>query len=415
MIDPILEPLAARRKTLLFAAAALLAAALAGAQTAPGEPDPAQVRLRFGPIWASPALSLTNAGVDTNIFNEADVQHPKRDLTMTVTPQTSLWLRIGRTWLSGLIKEDIVWFKKYADQRSRNNSYAVGWLVPLSRISLKAGASWLKTHDRPGFEIDARSKRSEQGINAAIEIHALPSTFFGVRGERRTVDFDRSAVFLGSSLRDELNRTTTTGAVTFRHALTPLTSFTIDAGREQTRFAFSPLRDSNSTNVSLGLRFEPLALVSGSAQVGFRDFVPLSAGLAGYRGSTALVDLSYVAFGATRLGLQASRDVQYSYDINEPYYLQTGLSVLLTQQVYGPLDVEGRAGTQRLAYRVRPDAAIPAPDRTDRVRTLGAGIGYHIGRDLRLAFNVDRMQRDSNLADHQYHTLRYGAAATYGF
>jgi len=34
------------------------------------------------------------------------------------------------------------------------------------------------------------------------------------------------------------------------------------------------------------------------------------------------VDLSYVALGTTRLTVAASRDVQYSFDINQPYYLR---------------------------------------------------------------------------------------------
>ena len=53
-------------------------------------------------------------------------------------------------------------------------------------------------------------------------------------------------------------------------------------------------------------------------------------------------------------------------------------------------------------------------DRVDRVRTYGAGLGYHIGRDLRIGFNVDQCERTSELADRAYDGLRYGAAITYG-
>jgi len=48
------------------------------------------------------------------------------------------------------------------------------------------------------------------------------------------------------------------------------------------------------------------------------------------------------------------------------------------------------------------------------VRTYGAGVGYLIGRDLRIGFNVDRQERTSELADRAYEGFRYGASVTYG-
>ena len=75
----------------------LLCASTAHGQI-PREPDATRVRVRIGPLWLNPTLSLTNAGIDTNIFNESDADQPKRDFTLTVTPQTDVWLRMGRTW-----------------------------------------------------------------------------------------------------------------------------------------------------------------------------------------------------------------------------------------------------------------------------------------------------------------------------
>ena len=385
------------------------------AQTAPGEPDPAKVRVRIGPLWLNPTLALGNAGVDTNVFNEADQLAPKQDFTVTVTPATDLWLRFGRTWLNGTIKEDLVYYNKYASERSANNSYKIGWLVPLNRLTLNAGADYLNTRERPGFEIDARSQRKELGYNGAVEIRALSKTFFGLRGERRKVNYDSVATFAGVNLHDALNRTMTTGALTVRHQLTPLTSLTFDVSREQDRFDFSPLRDSNSTAISGGVKFDPFALIKGSASFGYRDFQPLSTEVPGYNGSTAALDLSYVAFGTTRLGVQAIRDVQYSYDINQPYYLLTGIVGSITQQIFGPVDVVGRAGVQRLEYRNRVGGALGAvSERTDYVHSYGGGVGYRMGRDIRIGFNIDHNNRTSGLAQRQYNGLTYGTSVTYG-
>jgi hypothetical protein len=120
-----------------------------------------------------------------------------------------------------------------------------------------------------------------------------------------------------------------------------------------------------------------------------------------------------VALESTRFGFQAMRDVEYSYDETQPYYLQSGFTASVAQQIYGPVDVETRLGNQRLSYRVRGDLGSTG-DRIDRVRTYGGGVGYRIGRDLRIGFNVDQHERTSDLADRAYDGLRYGAVLTYG-
>jgi hypothetical protein len=399
----------------ILAAFALLAGASnAHAQTLEA-PDLSSLRVRFGPFYMNPTLALTNAGVDTNVFNEADDQSPKKDFTVTVTPKTDLWLPAGRTWLNGSITEDIVWYKKYSSERSANTRVSGQWVVPLTRVSFTVGADHVNTHERPGFEIDTRVPRTENGVNGAAEIRVLSKTRFGVRADRRTRGFDEDAVFLGTNLHEELNLTSTSEALTIRNALTPLTDLAVDIGREQDRFEFDHLRDSNSTQISGGLKFNRLALIKGGVQIGYRKFTPLEPGVPEFTGLTTAVDLTYVLLGSTRMAFNTTRDVQYSYDVNQPYYLQTGLVASVAQQIFGPVDAEGRVGAARLAYRARAGAAVASPDRVDHTRTYGVGIGYHLGQYLRLAFNLDQSKRESVLDSRTYHGLRYGTALTYGF
>ncbi len=189
------------------------------------------------------------------------------------------------------------------------------------------------------------------------------------------IEIDKDEVFLATSLHNELNRTNTTAALTIRHGLTPLTTINVDLAREQDRFEFSPLRDSDSTRIGIGVSFDRFAVVSGTAQVGFRDFAPLVPDLPGYSGATTGVDLTYVALGSTRLAVQAEWDVQYSFDVNQPYYLQTGVSGSIAQQVYGPLDIEGRIGAQQLAYTTRTGTEVEVSNRVDHVRSSGLCVG----------------------------------------
>jgi hypothetical protein len=163
------------------------------------------------------------------------------------------------------------------------------------------------------------------------------------------------------------------------------------------------------------LSFDPAALIKGSARIGYRNFAPLVPGLPDYKGATAAVNLAYTLLDVTRFSIEATRDIQYSYDVTQPYYLLTGASGSITQQICGPLDVVARYGAQQLAYRERAGAAIAAANRIDHVRMYGGGIGYRLGRDARLGFNVDQQKRTSETARRQYDALRYGVAVTYGF
>ena len=69
------------------------------------------MRVRLGPLWLSPTIELTNLGIDTNVFNEPQESNPKQDFTLTVVPKTQLWIRIGPSWVSGEVDEQVVWYQ----------------------------------------------------------------------------------------------------------------------------------------------------------------------------------------------------------------------------------------------------------------------------------------------------------------
>jgi hypothetical protein len=402
-----------RRSVLVALVVSLSATAAVSAQTSDGGPDPAAVRVRIGPLWMNPSVSMPNMGIDTNVFNDPSAATPRRDFTITVSPKTDLWLRLGRTWLSGTIAEDIVWYQKYVSERSSNTAYVVAWKAPLNRLVVATSARWIDTRSRPGFEIDARAQRKEPSYAASVEVRGFAKTFIGVRGTSRRVEFSEASVFQGTSLKTELDRTETSAAITIRHELTPLTSLTFSAGRSEQAFKFSP-RDATSNDYTLSVSFDPAALLKGTATFGYTAFDPAAADLPAYNGTTASVNLSYMLLGSTRFAGTVSRNIEFSYDIDQPYYVQTGVTGSIAQQLFGPVDVVGRFGSQSLEYRNRTGAEGIVADRTDRLRSYGGGIGYHLGEDLRLGFNIDKERRRSVISDREHEGLKYGTSLTYG-
>lgn len=392
---------------------ALLAIANGVCAQIPGGP-PENVRMRLGPLFLDPGLSLTNAGVDDNVFNDSKSASPKSDATVTATPKTDFWVRFGPSWLSGRIREDLVYYQENASERSANNTYNLSWTIPLNRITLRPETTYTSTRERPGFEIDTRAARTELDYAGRAEIKWFSKSSVVLKAARHEVSFDQGAKFENIYLRDALNRAVTTVGVSLDYHLTPLTTIALDYTRGRDRFSYDTLRDSDSTMVAGSVRFDPAALVKGNASVGYQDYKPNDPQTPGYKGLTAVATLSYVLLGSTKLNVNVSRSVQYSYDINQPYYIQTGGSLGVAQQLFGPVDVILQGGLHQLAYQNRVGAMIAYPDRTDHVLDYGGGVGYHLGRDTRLGFNIERDTRTSILTTHEYTALRYGFSVTYG-
>ena len=377
------------------------------------EPDTTRARLRLGPVMLNPGLDLTNLGVDTNVFNQPPGLE-QDDFTFTLVPKTDAWMKVGPTWISGNVREDLVWYQEFSTERAANTSAAVNWIVPLNRLRFSVGTAYLWARDRPSFEIDARVPRRETQYTGAAEVRTFSRTFFGVQGSRRRVDFQDDATFVDTALQFQLNRVATAFALTARHELSPLTSISVDAGRQNDRFEFSSLRDSDSTIAGAQVILDPSAFIKGSARVGYRDFEPIDKSVPGYQGPTVAVDLSYILLGSTRFGVQVTRDVQYSYDINQPYFIQSGLAATIQQQIYGPVDAIAGFGSYSLDYHDRTGVVVLYPDRTDKDRSFNLGVGYHMTPDLRIGGRLEKQWRDSENPIRRFEGFRIGVVFSYG-
>jgi len=402
-----------RAGVIVFVAFVFLADRASAQTVIINEPDTSKTRLQMGPVMLNPAFELSNLGIDTNVFNQPAGQE-QEDFTFTLSPRSDVWMKVGPTWLSGNIREDLVWYQTFESERSANTSASVSWIVPLNRLRFSVGAGYLWARERPSLEIDARVPRVEAQVAGAAEVRALSRTFFGVQASRRRVDYQEDASFLDTALQVALDRVSTTVSVSARHELTPLTSISIDVGRLSDRFDISPLRDSDSTTAGIQVTFDPSALLKGSARVGYRDFEPNDSSLRSYRGPTVAVDLSYVLLGSTKFGIQLNRDVQYSFDVNQPYYLQSGISSTIQQQIFGPLDAVAGFGFYNLSYRDRAGTITLYPDRVDEYRSFNVGMGYHMTPDLRVGVRLEKQWRNTEVAPRQFEGLRLGLAVSYG-
>ncbi|MDE3157000.1 MAG: outer membrane beta-barrel protein [Acidobacteriota bacterium] len=395
---------------LIVAAVTAATASPAGAQTSS---DPvATAKAHLGPLAMTPRVTVSNLGVDTNVFNTVD--NPQQDFTVTMTPSTQVWMHLGRALLSGNFGTGIVYYRKFKSQRGIETTDSLRLDLPLNRLRTYAMDSYANARQRPNSEIDARARYTTNTVTAGVDLVLLGQMSVGAYGRLDETRYARGELFYGADLGQLLNRRGNTVGVRIRDPLTPFTTITLSGEASQDRFASSPERNSDSTTGSFGIEFTPQALISGAASVGYQRFRPLGPGVPGYRGVTASVGLNYVLLGVTKFGVQVNRNVQYSFDVNAPYYVDTGVTVSIAQRLFGPVDLLARAANEQLAYRNLTVGSTSPLGRVDTVRTYGGGIGYRLGNDFTVGVNANLVRRISAVDLRRYQGLQVGMNVTYG-
>jgi hypothetical protein len=377
--------------------------------------DPAaSARFRLGPVGFTPVIELRNVGVDSNVFNEPAAGEPQSDFTATLAPGIKSWLRVGRARLSAEQRVGLVYFQRFDSQRSVNADGLYRLEVPLARVTPYVSHTLLYTRDRPGFEIDVRARRTESTVAAGADVEVGSRLSTGIAVRRGRHEYSAHETFQGAYLRELLNRDFESIELVVRHKATPLTTLVLLGESRRERFDESPVRDVDSVRIMPGVEFDQFAIISGKGFVGFRRMDFRSPDVPDFAGLVASGDLGYRLLGTTRFDLNLLRDIAYSYQVDEPYYVQTGATLSVTQVVKAGWDVVGRVGRQRLAYERRAGAVVVG-DRVDGVWIVGGGAGYRFSQGLRLGINVDSYRRRSDSARREYDGLLVGSTVTYEF
>jgi hypothetical protein len=366
-------------------------------------------RFRFGPLALTPRLAIQNLGVDTNVFNSPS--DPVRDTTVTIAPGADAWLRFSRVLVTSKTTSDWIYYQKAASQRSFNIIEDWRIDIDLLRATPRITGLYLRTRQRLNDEVDARVQQKHVAGGVGITIPAGSRLTFDLDARRTRYDFSQGA-HGDPTLAEALNRDTDHATVAGRVELTPLTSITVKAESIRDRFAFSPERDSDSIRVMPGVTFQPFAVISGSAFVGYRRFDTLSPAVPNFSGVVASVELKYVLLDVFRVVGRVKRDIDYSLDLDEPFFVSTSVGAEVLQAIGLNWDVVGRVRRGALAYQqVTPGQ----PGRIDRMYLVGTGLGRRLGQDLRIGFDVDFVKRTSALESRTFEGLRFGGSLTYGY
>jgi hypothetical protein len=374
-------------------------------------------RLHGGPFYINPGILLKELGVDTNVFNQAGDQ--QSDFTFTITPKADIAIPFARQALLRMTAAtDVVYYQKFESERSLDPQVTARGEVYGNRLTIFAQGAYLNTRERPNYEIDVRSRHLQNDYTAGASVRITTKLSVEVAALRSRTRFDGDAVVLGTRLEQTLNRDENGWGVTARDRLTSLTTVAVRYERQHDRFEFSPERDSDSFRVMPGVEFKPRALVKGSAYVGYRKFTPQSRLLIPeYAGLASQLTLSYTLLGATTFGVTYDRDVDYSYEVGTPYFVDNSPGVYIRRALGGRFDVLVNAARHRYSYR---DLGLPnfvaETARVDTTDNFGANLGYRLKQNTRLGFGASYYTRTSTRsAFRDYNGLRAGMTVNYGY
>jgi putative beta-barrel porin BBP2 len=389
------------------------------AQSQGAEEARTQARIHVGPLYLTPGVQLREIGVDTNVFNtNAD---PKSDFTFTVGPEANAWIPFGRR---ALLKTsggaDLVYFQTYSSERSINPRAEVRGEVYLHRVTLFGENEVLNTRQRPNYEIDVRARRLENTLRAGGQLRLSSKFAVEVAARQSIVRFDGDALFAGSYLEEVLNRDSRGVSATFRYRRTPLTTIVVRTEKSRDTFTASPVRDADTLRIEPGVEFRPPALIAGSGYLGVRRLDPLHKELPAFSGMVGSGRLRFRLPGATTIEFSGDRDLSYSYERLQPYYIVDGYGATVRRQIVRRFDASVSAQRQGYSYRdlLVPDRVTsrPGAGREDTTVIYSMSVGYIPKRDSRVGVVVSKMSRDSNAYQYAvYEGFRVGTTVTYGF
>jgi hypothetical protein len=211
--------------------------------------------------------------------------------------------------------------------------------------------------------------------------------------------FDEREEFRGIDLADRMSHVARVYSGGVRYAVTPFTTLSVNGNYRKQIFPDSHTRDSKSYRVTPRVDFAPEAVIRGSFSAGYERFVPDDPELPDNQGIVLEGALNWTISSTTLFDLTVGRNVNYSYQDAELYYLQTGVRLTVSQRLFGPLGLQGTAERQHLSYRWHRGVS-PSPgfeDRIDTATLVSAGVLVHIGHGMSVLTGVEKASRSSSV------------------
>jgi hypothetical protein len=367
--------------------------------------------IQAGPVALYPQIALRDVGTDSNVH--LDSSNPSSDLTYSLTPRLYALVPIGNTRFIGTGTGDLVYYQTSSDQRSLTLVVDGRYEVTSPGFRPFVELAFASRGERVGFEIDARARHTQSTVLGGIDVDLTPITALTAWAGHSVSAYDEDDEYLSFLLADQLNHTRDSAAAGARFRVTSLTTVLIAAEFERDRFELAPLRNADSFRIAPAIALDSGGALTGNAKAGFRSFTPSYPDVPSFRGLVGTARLHYALPDIVRLDLEANRDLSYSYDPIQPYYMESGARLTAAQRVLGPIELIGIV--ERREIRSQRIGGQSFDGRREVTTSLGAGMGVQMNRQIRLALTYEQTERvSSEPVGRNYERTRILGSIRYG-
>lgn len=361
-----------------------------------------------GRFHAGPAASFTPAlvfvvGRDSNMIR-TDSGEAGREYY--VVPQVEGWVGKRKIRLNFISAME---YGKQTTAGSQFNHFNQARLEGIGRRISAAAQGSHRDHYAPptdfvGFEIGLRSRRVEDQLETSVSLTPPGRMTYSVIGRRQQMRYDADAQYQGASLEQNLNRNGTSVEGVVEVQATPLTSVMVSASRNWDRFINAPDRDGNGYRVLAGTQFEPRALVSGRALIGFMRYHTLATGR-DFGGPTYLVGLT-TSRGPLLVDLSGSRIVDFSFDPSRGFFISSNADAFMSLTLRSGWDLLGRGSWSTLSSR-----EVAGGDTSRRIWNVRGALARRLVQSSQIGVEFERY---TWAGEGGFSGLRMAAFLSYG-
>jgi hypothetical protein len=362
--------------------------------------EPTTGVISIGRVRVAPGVVVREIGWDSNVFDEAE--NPKEDFIVSVAPDAALFARLRFLQVSAYVGGDFNHFQTYEQENSAGHSLRGRADVLLSRFRPFVAGGRTDSRTRPNGEIDVRADRVEEELSGGVAFDiSRYGQLYGAAYQFKTRFHD--AFEDGVNLSVALNRDSNDYSAGLRTDLTPLLALVASVSFREELFRADPIRNAQSWFATADFRFDADAVVAGQVVVSFEEFTPVNPAVQPFRGLVGGASLIYSFLEVGRIGFSAVRRNEFSFNAEDAYYIENGITLSYTHRLFGYVDAQVKGSRSRFDYGYTETS----PARQETLDIVGASVGYNLRNRTRISVNYEFAKRRSpQLLERNYDRRR---------
>jgi len=362
-----------------------------------------KARIRLGPFYIFPLLSLLNLGYDDNVYFESK---GRGDYTANIVAEAKAYCPLGR-WIL-LSARDAPEYSFYLHEKNRRefaNSYSYGAKALLFGRFVLSGNYQYEKHRGPlSSEIGSLVTGETKGFDAGLAFETARKTSLNLTVFQRAIAVENFRLEdVSAPLSSAFNRREKGLTLEFNYPLFYEGFLFVSAGYVEYAFAAagSAWRDSKAVSVSGGLRFPLTGHLSGTLALGYKKFTLKTGPFPSFSGLIVRTELDG-RFGRFGIRLLYRRDNPFSFYQDVVYFIENdyggGISLYLTAFLSLAYNYEyGLGDYPEFLIRNPETGEEVAVRRRDRHRSNSVGLVFRIFTSIDFGLSWNEIRWTSSL------------------